>query len=680
MSQINDPFKDQKVFQYATSDGKGVQIDPRAAFSFLQFVLASKKLEIGSSLHQFNLLESFFLIAGTGLGKTVAMPLYLWFRQMYFARYYPHALPGSVIKESDAPRVWVVEPKIAIVQDLHAEMNDEWQRWGKASKIPYLPPLFGCKTKTDHRNTHAPIMFITTGIFAIYARKGIFRASRDIVLMDEAHDTLESDASVELGVGLCRGAGVAIQYMSATVETSELPSRLGVTVVEIPGKRFPVWRHNTQQSLEECIVPLVGSVLVRQDLQSGFFPRSVGTIEEVILKAVTERDRAKGMLVIVNSFTGERSDARRIERLLKEASFANQIQIGLLASEVRRDPARKAAYEAMLKRWERDKARYVLIATSVVEMGVTLPDLDFVVTMDSAFGDRGVGGILEKIPLGTNALVQRLGRVGRVRPGIAYITQELGAPYTNLNDADLNAPNALASEPINFPMEKGSLTWVAYMSHLRQWKDEQLLGKLHGEILLPSQLHRNIPRVLELAEERQKLIRLGIADANGITAEGTLMERWIGQIDLGAAMSAHKAFRDGNASGVLKALCEGLLKEYPLSSVCSPEQYRQHSFFGDKPEAEIYRHFVEQVNRYLPRKSDRVRQQRLHQWFDTEVQSQLLQLEIKEKSYFRALTLLDGHFETFFEAIKGTEEDSKIRSDLLRYRRALGVLIDFLDE
>ena len=452
MTDAKYPFEGQKTFEYASERGR-VSYTPQVVWAFLQHVLASKQLPIKASLAQFDRIESFFLIAGTGLGKTFALPIYLWFRHMHFARYYQGVNSGSAICIIDeAPRVWVVEPKIAIVQGLQAELNAEWDRWWVMKKARTPAPLFGCKTSVDHRHTQAPIMFITTGIFAIYSRKGIFKPGRDIILMDEAHETLEADHAIELGIAICRASGVAVQYMSATVDAKELPARLGVEIVNIPGKRYPIWRHNMKRSMEECIVELVGKALVEQDRTSEYFPKDRGDISQQIVSAVTEQDRAKGMLVIVNSFASEQSDAKRVACQLEQAPYALQIEIGLLASEVLRDPSRRSAYHQMLERWKQEKKRYVLIATSVVEMGVTLPDLDFIVTMDSGFDDSAETGKLGRVALGTNALIQRFGRVGRVRPGIAYITREVGAPYSDLDDAALNASDALTPQPIVFPM------------------------------------------------------------------------------------------------------------------------------------------------------------------------------------------------------------------------------------
>lgn len=544
---------------------------PETIRLFMKYLVDSKHLPIGSLLPELEKAEPFFLVAATGLGKTVVVPVALLLRNMQ------DPTRSSLQNEQEhlaaaSPRIWVVEPKIAICQGMEVEMNATWERWHRQTfkDAPALP-LFGCKTKVDHRHVQAPIMFITTGIFAIYARKGMFKAGQDTVIMDEAHVTLESDESVELGVAICRMKGVDIHYMSATVDTTGLSERLNVRMLAAQGKRYPVWIHNTRRAMEDCIEELVEKTLVKHDLSSAYFPKR-GTVDNIVA-SVTESQRTKGMLIIVNSFASERSDAKRIERILRKAPYADQIEIGLLASEVLRDARRREAYLVMLERWKRERKRYVLIATSVVEMGVTLPDLDFIVTMDSGFNDAQEGGKLERVALGMNALIQRIGRVGRVRPGIAYITKEVNAPYASLDDEKLNAPGALSPEPIRFPMERGSLIYLAYYSLEKGWSWTKLVKMLGGK--LPLGQYANLteeddPWLIRLECERNWLMHLGLATRwpkAGLTKEGKNVERWIGRTDITAATLVMSALEKSDLKRVIASLCLCALAVVPFEQL-----------------------------------------------------------------------------------------------------------------
>lgn len=565
-----DLFDEQLQFEYGT-DRERVYYTPDVIWVFLRHIVQQENLPIEPILKKLLNRDSFFLVAATGLGKTLTVPLWLLFRHMYYPDMRPSVADEGSHIAAESPRVWVVEPKIAICQGLAAFLNGYWENWCAAKTTGDRLPLFGCKTRADHTFVEAPIVFITTGIFSIYAHKGRFRPGRDIVLIDEAHDTLESDEGVELGTAICRNEGVDINYMSATVDVSNLPRSLGVRVIQTRGARQPTWRHNTKQTMDECIVDLVRNTLIDPNPASEYFPPRDVQHTDAILRAALEQNRAKGILVIVNSFTGAQSDAKRIERLLREAFATEDVEISMLASEVLRDAKRKAAYERTLKRWETQKKRYVLIATSVVEMGVTLPDLDFVVTMDSSLEETASG--LAREHLSVNSLIQRIGRVGRERPGIAYITCEAGAPYSNLDDTALNAPGALAPERIRFPMREGSLTALAYYAFEHGWSLPIIEARLKRRFHLPSYQEAPPGWLDRLQEERNRLVALGVATKNpyALTAKGVEIERWIGRADIQHALAAQRAFHDQDMFGIFSALCECALFEVPLNRIFQKE-------------------------------------------------------------------------------------------------------------
>jgi hypothetical protein len=85
------------------------------------------------------------------------------------------------------------------------------------------------------------------------------------------------------------------------------------------------------------------------------------------------------------------------------------------ASEVARDAHKRQEFERRILRVEAQNGRYVIVATNVIEMGLTFPSLDYVVTVDTELSARG--GLLTATPLGVNAFFQRIGRVGRARAG-----------------------------------------------------------------------------------------------------------------------------------------------------------------------------------------------------------------------------------------------------------------------
>lgn len=548
MSETNKNKTPEKERLYRYGSKQIVRYSPSLVHAFLSHVIRKRKLPIARQINKLVARRSFFLIAATGLGKTLTIPLWLLYRHMASKQMRPPLAEGEEQIASESPRVWVVEPKVAICQGLEATLNGDWESFCETRVKGPTIPMFGCKTKTDNVSTNAPIVFITTGIFAIYARNGMFKSGRDVVLIDEAHSTLESDEGVELGVTLCRAFNVDINYMSATVDPVGLEKALGIQVFVDKRKRQHIWRHNTGAAMEDCIVDLVRKTLVEQDRASEYVPSADTPHADVITSSVFEEDRAKGLLILVNSYASENSEAKRIERLLRREFPGQPFEIGQLAGETLRNRRKKAEYEQMLERWKDGKKRYVLIATSVVEMGVTLPSLDYVVTPDCDF---------EGEPLGVNSLIQRMGRVGRERPGIAYITQEAGASYSELDDAALNAPGALAPEPIRFPIKEGHVTGLAHLTLQWKWPALSQVEQLTGALPIPSFDEASSAELfVRYQKEYARLIALGIGrqDPPGLTPDGILMERWIGRADLADAMEAQRAYQANNPTKLFYAL------------------------------------------------------------------------------------------------------------------------------
>jgi hypothetical protein len=653
------------VFKYASDGRRTSHYSPDVIGRFIRSLIEQKALGIGAHLHAFKLLEPFFLIAGTGLGKTVILPLHLWRLLMEHPYFAAIASPSGIVCESESPRVWVVEPKIAIAQGLEATLNDAWRSF---SKDGAASAVFGCKTRVDHKNVRAPIVFITTGIFAIYARKGMFRPGRDAILIDEAHTTLEADESVELGVALCRHERLPVSYMSATVDPAGLSDKLGVNVIDVPGIRFPVWKHNMCQTLDDCIVDLVEKTIVRTNISDDVFPRRNTELGRAVINAVTQQGRAKGMLIIVNSFSSETSDARRVERLLENAPFADQIKVGLLASEVLRHPGRRHDFECALSAWERERKRYVLIATSVVEMGVTLPSIDFVVTMDSGFGERDDGRPLSLEPLGTNALIQRIGRVGRLRPGIAYITRDIGAPYSDLHDTELNTAGTLRPEPIRFPLETGDATQLAYLSYERPDFDIASLS-------LPSGFADRPECVRAYLDKRDSLKRLGIAEGRALTPLGVRMERWIGRMDLDCAVDADRSVAECDPYGLMCALCRGVLRIIAPDTLWNASSPAMTALFADVSENE------EKFRRMLEHVAVLFLQARGESWierfrFAEEALSLFYDLEIHETRFFQAISLYTEFCDVLFAVLGGEEAlDARSFRPFLKTREGLVSLL-----
>ena len=514
---------------------------------FLRWLVENENLKVGMYLEKMS-QEPFFLVAATGLGKTVAVPLHVLMRQCELAS------KSSGPELRNGPRVWVVEPRIPIARDQMDYMNAQFARFLATERRPPSgqPKLFGCITSATGRvNDHAPIVFVTTGILASMARRGQLRPGRDRIIIDEAHVTVEQNADVELAIAIARNSGVVVDYMSATVDASNLGQTLGVSnIIQADERRYPIWMHNLGAPLEECVANLVLKTLVSPDPHSEYFPGHGYPQQERVLKDVLGGEkRARGMLIVVNSFTGARSDVDKLARLIEDVPY-NRIEAKVtvlkLASKIVRDPAALAQFERQMREIERSAGKYVVLATSVVEMGVTFPSLDFVVTMDSGYENVVIGDsvVPHVVPLGVNSMMQRLGRVGRRRCGIGFISQEVGAAYATMGDKALNS-GALRNEPIRLPLATGPVTSLAMYSFEQGW-DDPLAGL--AQLNLPSRIHQSDERQLEFVETREKLVRLGIAEGSRLSGLGAYADKWIGTGDLAYAVELQKEMESNDPS------------------------------------------------------------------------------------------------------------------------------------
>lgn len=541
--------------------------------------------------------EPVFIIAKTGVGKTVTVPTKVLLGLC------EELVRGGADLSQRFPQVYVVEPRIPICTMTMVEMNDGYQNYvayrmisdegfrtylmendvtdieskdpnitGRIVKLayeyvqtgraPYDPRhynLYGCITSaTGKINGDAPILFVTTGIMESLTFEGTSLDPRfNRIIIDEAHVTIEANPAIELGIALARRQGVKIDYMSATVDPASLAEDLGVKIVYAGTQRFPIHLTNLNASVEDSILDLVENFLMEPD--ESRFPRPEefsdpevrSKINRVRLHLLSRDDyqdggrtypglnsRPQGMLVIVNSHQSENSDTHRIADAITRAGFnqgRSRVNTLRLASPVVRDPAQKLAFDRLIESIEEKNGRYVIVATNVVEMGLTFSSIDYVVTMDSEFDTVFVDGgqMVKKVELGVNALYQRIGRAGRVRPGMAFIARDFGASYTSFDDETLAA--GLKEAPVRYPLAKGSFLKLALYS-FRERMPEQTLRQSISELNLPSRIQDDAGLWSRFLNERARLRRIGIASEDRLTKAGQDALKFIGLDDMDFAM------------------------------------------------------------------------------------------------------------------------------------------------
>jgi hypothetical protein len=132
-----------------------------------------------------------------------------------------------------------------------------------------------------------------------------------------------------------------------------------------------------------------------------------------------------------------------------------------------------------------------------------------------------------------NALYQRIGRAGRVRPGMAFIARDFGASYTTLDDEALAA--GLTVAPIRYPLAKGSFLKLALYSFREQMPERELRQRITA-LNLPSRIQDNEDLWRRFLAERSRLQRIGIAIGDKLSGAGAESLRFIGLDDMDFAV------------------------------------------------------------------------------------------------------------------------------------------------
>ncbi len=454
----------QEVENETISDG---QLVIQTLNHFIDTIILKHGLPIKPYLNKIG-SKSSFLVAATGLGKTVTVPLHILGIQLQLIDLRVSIQPKNTFER---PTIWVVVPKIPIAQNEADHLNELW--FAFCSKLELgleSEAMFGYRTSVGTSNPNAPIQFITTGVLSLIAQSGELKNTLDRVVIDEAHEVLETDEKVEIAIAQLWQQNVTVDYMSATVDTTGLEHKLKTKVILADAQRYTNWYVNTGKSLSDSISEIIMACFGDKDnvdsvLNFAQIPPSKAQYYYDGIYDGVYHCRPSGMLIIVNSFSSNNSDAKSIEKQISLTCKTLGVEVLMFASKIQRNKKLKREFDAAMKRIDETNSPYIIITTNVVEMGITWPTLDFVVTMDSEYQNVTENGFTfpQLVPLGTNALKQRGGRVGRKRPGIVFVTKDYGASFAEYSTDELNFHNKLAPEPIRFPLTHCEPKVLGYM-------------------------------------------------------------------------------------------------------------------------------------------------------------------------------------------------------------------------
>jgi hypothetical protein len=534
-------------------------------------------LQIAGVLHKIS-IQPFFLVAATGLGKTVAVPIHLLLQLCESLSQVGEWLPGP-------PMVLVVEPTIPICRSEAEHMNASFQRFLRSKELLRPVHPFGAVTGSYKMNVDAPIRFITTGVFERMADQ--IDPRRCCVVIDEAHRVLAQSPGVEIAACRARDRGVSISWMSATVEPTDVAERFGINVILATDERYPILKIPMPAPLEECIGDVVLRCLTSphdvlpepEDFSSDrerakctrarlhmLSPESfTDSIDGQVYPGLHER--AQGMLVVVNSHRGENSDTRRVADLIVRAVADARADITVLrlASAIVRDVDQEASFRRRVAGVEKRQGRYVIVATNVVEMGVTFPSLDYVVTMDTELETGRLSGVEEKA-LTPNSFFQRIGRVGRRRPGVALITREgpVGAAFSAWSVNML--AERLRLEPIAFAISNGNVRELTFsLAEADVGTSVTETAAYLVQRRLPSRPEREEAVLRAIAAEREAIRRAHLSDdGRRLNERGRTFRRVgvVADLELGSLL-AECINRGGDLPylGIAAAACAGGLRD-----------------------------------------------------------------------------------------------------------------------
>ena len=450
-----------------------------------------------------------FIKAETGVGKTVTVPVKVLLELSRNFR------PAG---RRHSPQLVVVEPRVPICINQAAYMNQLYREFVQqhCPGQEHGLHLFGCITQASGReNANAPIIFVSTGIFENMAENDQLISGVNRVIIDEAHITIAHNPGVEVALALLRQRGVPVDFMSATVDTSNIERDFPeVKIIEVKGRNYPLKFVNWGKKLEKALPEIVEKYL----LNSGI------------------TDRPQGILVIVNSHLSEMSDTKKYARLINEKynrpdiPAAQRVEALVLASPIVRDADSFRAYKNNLVEIEGRNGKYVIVATNVVDMGLTFDSLDYVVTMDCEYVNVLTDGsqTVELEEIAINTLFQRGGRAGRKRPGICFITNDFDSQLSRLSEEKLNN---LHPTEIEYPLAKGNLQPLVFYSFKCGWSPGKIEEEL-ARLRLPSKIEKHPQLFEKFMKERARMEELGLADGQHLTELGKKCLSYVGLQDL----------------------------------------------------------------------------------------------------------------------------------------------------
>jgi hypothetical protein len=522
-------------------------------YQFKEYLISELKLDAINQYLPEMARKTFFLLAATGLGKTVIVPIHNWLEIFNRVKSTSEYLWNSKFK----PTVYVVVPTVTIAEDQVAFLNSMFDKFCRNEGLN-AKSLFGCKTIKGSTNNNAPIQFVTTGVFEAMAMNQSFVVNIHSIIIDEAHKTLETSPNFEIALTNVKYSKVRVDYMSATVDTDGLQERLGVeTFIKADAIRHPIFKHNTNLSMADSIVDVIGNCICDFNHRSKYIPQGLFMGRDFIRELSDQwRHRPSAMLAIVNS----KKDIEAITSIVNQ-NFPD-FPVLAFSSAIKKSPTISKQFSDKIAHYTKKNQNYLIISTNVVEMGVTFDNLDWVITKDQEYTNSD--NDLQLTPLKVNALYQRLGRVGRKGVGIGIITNDGQSYYSSLDDSELNN---LKNEPIDFPCTSNGFQAIAMNTLTLGWSDQEMITQL-TTWNCPSQIHKAPSSIEYIIKHRQELKLSGVIDSssNSMTTRGKIINQLMSYTCLDSAncVSILDAYQNNNWAEFGFEISRSIVMRYSL--------------------------------------------------------------------------------------------------------------------
>ena len=245
---------------------------------------------------------------------------------------------------------------------------------------------------SDQTSADTLVKLVTDGLLLTEIRRDRFLDAYDVVIVDEAHErTLNIDFLLGyLKQLLRRRRDLRVVITSATIDVEAFSRHFGgAPVVEVSGRGYPVEVRyvGDDRPFEERIVECL------QDIETG------------------PQGRARDVLLFQS---GER-EILETARFLRDALDDRWEILPLYARLAARDQQRV---------FQPGRRRRVVLATNVAETSITVPNIGYVIDPGQARVSRySYRSKLQRLPveaISQASANQRMGRCGRVAPGVCY--------------------------------------------------------------------------------------------------------------------------------------------------------------------------------------------------------------------------------------------------------------------